>query len=1311
MENINEINSYNSLTMSPSKKKEVRVSTSYRTTKRNIEDELNETLKKNEKNSYKRVSIEFNNNHPQKISVNIDKNCSNIQDISTKEEDSSSGTISKLPKIQKHLTSTSFNSIKDSNQLFNKLNNNNINNNLSNSNILNPKDSSILNNNNNNNSITNSNNTTYQNFYNSKNNNNYYYNRSHNINSARGIYSGHINHKNYNPLIPPADPLLKRTIVPKVNPRFGKMKAHITLPEFKGEEPITKFEYRPILKEMLATPSIEKQYEVSLYINSTKMLNNLIYLKTQLNKEGLISLENLVNVKKLNKSMKNETEEEDMQIIYDDQNNNNYENLNNENNKENNNNELEENSNKNIENGAPKEQNDANSNNNNQIIKNGGNKLQRPKTVYNELKPYYTLKNKNDNTLIFESRFESGNLLCAFRTEDENSYQLYLQNDTNTTGYIQWFFFRVSNTQKGRKVNFNIINMLRKTCIYNHGLKIMTYSTMAAAKENLGWHRDCYNSIYYINNLYVYNTNNDKKRNLHSLSFDYEFKYDNDTVYFANCLPYFYSTLMKELNHYELNEEKYPYFHRKTLTTTLGGNDLDMFTINSMYDIYKNGVTSVIMPKTNNFISIKNNYENNNNNSQIIDERKAVVLIGRQHPGETVGSYVIKGCIDFLMGNSDEAKKLREIYLFKIVPMMNPDGVLVGNSRTSFAGCDLNRRWGKPNEIIHPEVFHTKQMITKLATQRNIAFVIDCHGHFGTFNSLFYCNYKDNKRTCKLFPYICSRLSKIISFQQCTFSMPRYKLSTERISLFNELDDEDNDNIVALETSFFGINRNGEYSHIYFNSNLLKEIGRDICLGMLSYYYKCENISIEVNFFSNKENLKKLDVDMREFESEIIREVNEDDEEVELNDEKSESEPSVDNLDKNQIMKLMPGNGKRRRRRKNKIKKFDKKKDKNRDLDIELFNPLKEAARRLEEEKKKKNKSSTKIIINCNNDKNKKNNQIQPPLLTDPNMKNEYTQTEEIFFKMHWSYFTGQYKILTCKRRELMSNNNNNNNNYIGISQSLFGQLKNRNIYNNSLLNNRRQGDIINSNYNKFNGYINYNSNNNLNVVRSKSLSNRMIFSSKNVTPGAHYNKNNNINNNINNINKNHNNINNYYNKIINENTIKMNMINNINNNENKIDNINEKNNEENSKMNGQNNIKIIKNQNNISSNQKINMGKSQYSTFVSNKQQKKNLTNSYNKENSKNVFNKTSSSLMNPFQIKQKKIINHKFNNNNIINNKYYKIKNENENGITNNGNINNENNNKFFSTKYNGFNRNIINKDNIKNKMAKSSTSFYKP
>ena len=99
-------------------------------------------------------------------------------------------------------------------------------------------------------------------------------------------------YKNYNPLISPPDPLLKRAVVPKVNPRFGKMKAHITLPKFKGEEPIIKFEYNLILKEILTSPSIEKQSEVNLYININEILNDLICLKTQLNKDGLIVLEN-----------------------------------------------------------------------------------------------------------------------------------------------------------------------------------------------------------------------------------------------------------------------------------------------------------------------------------------------------------------------------------------------------------------------------------------------------------------------------------------------------------------------------------------------------------------------------------------------------------------------------------------------------------------------------------------------------------------------------------------------------------------------------------------------------------------------------------------------------------------------------------------------------------------------------------------------------------------------------------------------------------------------------------------------------------
>ena len=45
-----------------------------------------------------------------------------------------------------------------------------------------------------------------------------------------------------------------------------------------------------------------------------------------------------------------------------------------------------------------------------------------------------------DKTLLFESRFESGNLYLA-QKESDTEYNLLMQNDINTNGHTQWFFF------------------------------------------------------------------------------------------------------------------------------------------------------------------------------------------------------------------------------------------------------------------------------------------------------------------------------------------------------------------------------------------------------------------------------------------------------------------------------------------------------------------------------------------------------------------------------------------------------------------------------------------------------------------------------------------------------------------------------------------------------------------------------------------------------------------------------------------------------------------------------------------------------
>ena len=50
----------------------------------------------------------------------------------------------------------------------------------------------------------------------------------------------------------------------------------------------------------------------------------------------------------------------------------------------------------------------------------------------------------------------------------------------------------------------------------------------------------------------------------------------------------------------------------------------------------------------------------------------------------------------------------------QIVPMINPDGVIVGNTRCSLAGRDLNRQYKSVIKEAFPPVYHVKQMIRKL---------------------------------------------------------------------------------------------------------------------------------------------------------------------------------------------------------------------------------------------------------------------------------------------------------------------------------------------------------------------------------------------------------------------------------------------------------------------------------------------------------------------------------------------------------------------------------------------------------------------
>lgn len=80
-------------------------------------------------------------------------------------------------------------------------------------------------------------------------------------------------------------------------------------------------------------------------------------------------------------------------------------------------------------------------------------------------------------------------------------------------------------------------------------------------------------------------------------------------------------------------------------------------------------------------------------------KKLGIILTARVHPGETVGSFMMKGAINFLTSNHPNAIQLRETFLFFLVPMLNPDGVVVGNNRYGLDGSDLNRKFRSPTKV------------------------------------------------------------------------------------------------------------------------------------------------------------------------------------------------------------------------------------------------------------------------------------------------------------------------------------------------------------------------------------------------------------------------------------------------------------------------------------------------------------------------------------------------------------------------------------------------------------------------------------
>jgi len=102
---------------------------------------------------------------------------------------------------------------------------------------------------------------------------------------------------------------------------------------------------------------------------------------------------------------------------------------------------------------------------------------------------------------------------------------------------------------------------------------------------------------------------------------------------------------------------------------------------------------------------------------------KIIWIVARQHPGESIGSWILEGFLKKLLTNNNE---LKNKFTFKIVMMANPDGVYLGRWYLTKKGDNTNINWYKNSRVLE-----TKLIMNEM-NKDNIHMILDIHGDEGS---------------------------------------------------------------------------------------------------------------------------------------------------------------------------------------------------------------------------------------------------------------------------------------------------------------------------------------------------------------------------------------------------------------------------------------------------------------------------------------------------------------------------------------------------------------------------------------------------
>uniref|UniRef100_UPI00358F72B2 cytosolic carboxypeptidase-like protein 5 isoform X2 n=1 Tax=Myxine glutinosa TaxID=7769 RepID=UPI00358F72B2 len=350
--------------------------------------------------------------------------------------------------------------------------------------------------------------------------------------------------------------------------------------------------------------------------------------------------------------------------------------------------------------------------------------------------------------LVFTTNFDSGNLAHVERVAENASerdsgvnipqadyeFNVWTRADCAGTefenGNRTWFYFGVKGGAPGKLIRLNILNMNKQIKLYSQGMAPLVRTVPGKARWERVRDRP---TLQMVDNQFV-------------LSFAHRFLESHGSVtYFAFCYPFSYSdcqTMLQEMDtrfsnchhltpgwykatkcfkfmpHLQLllglwamfNALSPPdtiFYQRELLCQSLDRRRVDLLTISSCH-----GLMEEREPRIEGLFPVINERR-----PPTFQGKRVFFLSSRVHPGETPSSFVFNGFLEFLLRQEDpRAQALRRMFVFKLIPMLNPDGVFHGHYRTDTRGVNLNRVYLSPDPELHPSIFAAKTLIMRYHT-------------------------------------------------------------------------------------------------------------------------------------------------------------------------------------------------------------------------------------------------------------------------------------------------------------------------------------------------------------------------------------------------------------------------------------------------------------------------------------------------------------------------------------------------------------------------------------------------------------------